>query len=38
MSSDERNQSPEWSPWNERLLIAAIVATMLLSLLGYMHG
>lgn len=24
--------------WNERVLIAALVATMVLSLLGYMHA
>jgi hypothetical protein len=26
------------SPWNERVLMAAIVFAMLLSLLGYMHA
>ncbi|PYY11283.1 MAG: hypothetical protein DMG61_19550 [Acidobacteria bacterium] len=26
------------SPWNDRVLIAAVVVTMLLSLLGYMHA
>lgn len=27
-----------FSPWNDRILIAAVVVTMLLSLLGYMHA
>ena len=26
------------SPWNERVLMAAVIVTMLLSLFGYMHG
>ena len=26
------------SSWNERVLIAAVVVTMVLSLLGYMHA
>ena len=26
------------SSWNERLLIVAVVVTMVLSLLGYMHA
>jgi len=26
------------SSWNERILIAAVIATMLLSLAGYMHA
>ncbi len=29
---------PTSSPWNDRVLIAAVVVTMLLSLLGYMHA
>jgi len=26
------------SPWNDRVLIAAVIVTMVLSLLGYMHA
>jgi len=26
------------SPWNDRVLMAAVIVTMLLSLLGYMHA
>jgi hypothetical protein len=26
------------SPWNDRILMAAIIVTMVLSLLGYMHA
>lgn len=26
------------SPWNDRVLIAAVIMTMLLSMLGYMRG
>ena len=26
------------SPWNDRVLMAAIIVTMLLSLFGYMRG
>jgi hypothetical protein len=26
------------SPWNDRVLMAVVVVTMLLSLLGYMRG
>lgn len=26
------------SPWNDRVLMAAVIVTMLLSLLGYMRG
>ena len=29
---------PNTSSWNERVLIAAVVITMVLSLLGYMHA
>ena len=29
---------PNASSWNERILIAAVVVTMVLSLLGYMHA
>jgi hypothetical protein len=29
---------PNASSWNERVLIAAVVVTMVLSLLGYMHA
>jgi len=30
--------TPTSSSWNERVLIAAVVVTMVLSLLGYMHA
>ena len=26
------------SPWNDRVLMVAVIVTMLLSLLGYMRG
>lgn len=26
------------SPWNDRILMAAVIVTMVLSLLGYMHA
>ncbi len=29
---------PKSSSWNERMLILAVIVTMVLSLLGYMHA
>jgi hypothetical protein len=34
---DEQSE-PVSSPWNDRVLMAAIIVTMLLSLFGYMRG
>jgi hypothetical protein len=34
---DEQQESVS-SPWNDRVLMAAIIVTMLLSLFGYMRG
>jgi hypothetical protein len=34
---DQKSESIS-SPWNERVLMAAIIVTMLLSLFGYMRG
>ena len=35
--SDNKPESAS-TPWNDRVLIAAVIVTMLLSMLGYMHG
>jgi hypothetical protein len=34
----QSNQFEKASPWMDRVLFAVVVATMLLSLLGYMHA
>ena len=34
----QSNKFEEASPWVDRVLLAVVVATMLLSLLGYMHA
>lgn len=33
-----RESAARKSPWNDRVLMAAVIVTMLLSLLGYMRG
>jgi hypothetical protein len=33
-----RESVADQSPWNDRVLIAAVIVTMFLSLLGYMRG
>ena len=32
------DQGKNASPWMDRLLVVAVIATMLLSLAGYMHA
>jgi len=38
LKSGIERQSDGFSSWNERILMAAVIATMVLSLLGYMRA
>lgn len=38
MKFSASQSDPNASSWNERVLMAAVVVTMVLSLLGYMHA
>ena len=38
VSDNQTESAVGATPWNDRVLMAAVIVTMLLSMLGYMHG
>ena len=38
MQFQAKSEPESNSPWNDRVLMAVVIVTMVLSLLGYMHA